>query len=264
MDDLSRYAKEEQEKSEAGQMGLFGGVDEEAITFTLKESRATKEDILKWERESMGLFVSDHPLKGLKGYFEKYGTLIGHLSEVEDVGKQRTIHGLVTGVRKIITKKGKRMAILEIEDTSGKIEGAIFPQIYDKIPEAALMQDAFLRIKGKVEERDGILNMIIDEVVLGDLKKIQTQLERGGVTWSETNTKVLTPSNVQEEVLKVLIPEGFSKEKVQSLKELLLSHKENSPTAMGVVVVIDGNEVRLPFQIKQSEALKKEIKSILE
>lgn len=264
LDDLSRYAKEEQEKSEAGQMGLFGGVDEEAITFTLKESRATKEDILKWERESMGLFVSDHPLKGLKGYFEKYGTLIGHLSEVEDVGKQRTIHGLVTGVRKIITKKGKRMAILEIEDTSGKIEGAIFPQIYDKIPEAALMQDAFLRIKGKVEERDGILNMIIDEVVLGDLKKIQTQLERGGVTWSETNTKVLTPSNVQEEVLKVLIPEGFSKEKVQSLKELLLSHKENSPTAMGVVVVIDGNEVRLPFQIKQSEALKKEIKSILE
>ena len=266
LDDLSRYAKEQQEKSEAGQMGLFGGIDEEAISFALKDSKATKDDILKWERESMGLFVSDHPLKGLKGYFEKYGTLIGHLSEVDDVGTKKTLHGIVTSVRNIVTKRGKRMAILEIEDTSGKIEGAVFPQIYDKIPTAALQQDAFIRTKGKVEERDGILNFIVDEVIMGDLQKVQKQLERGGITWNSESKKssvVFSASDSaapeQAKPLRLVIPEGFAKEKVEALKELLRNYKSNSEESIKVIVVIDGNEVKIPFEVVYSEGLDRGI-----
>ena len=105
LDDLAKFAREQQDQSASGQLGLFGGVGDEAIEFSLKNSKATKEDILRWERESLGLFVSDHPLKGLGGYFKKYGSLIGNFEE-EDVGKIKTIHGIVVGARKITTKKG--------------------------------------------------------------------------------------------------------------------------------------------------------------
>lgn len=88
LDDLAKFAKEHQEKSMAGQIGLFGGIDASAIDFVLKDTKATKEDILKWERESLGLFVSDHPLKGLGKYFSKYGKLIGELTKDEDSGKK--------------------------------------------------------------------------------------------------------------------------------------------------------------------------------
>ena len=270
LDDLSRYAKEEQEKASVGQLGLFGETDIEAITFVLKNSKATKEDILKWERESMGLYVSDHPLKGLKGYFEKYGTLIGHLSEVDDVGQKRTLHGLVTSVRNIVTKRGKRMAILELEDTSGKIEGAVFPQVYEKMPQAAFQQDAFLRVKGKVEERDGFLNFIIEEIVLGDLKKVQRQQERGAISWggeeevaekSMASPDVLEPKELK--VLRLVIPEGFSKEKVQTLKTLFVDHQGETENSVRVIVVIEGNEVEIPFLVKYSAILEKEIDTLL-
>ena len=53
----------------------------------------------------------------------------------------------------------------------------LFPMIYDKVPQKALEIDAFLRVRGKVEERDGNLNMIVDEIKLGDLVKVQSSAE---------------------------------------------------------------------------------------
>ncbi len=267
LDDLARFAREHQDQSASGQMGLFGGVNESSIEFTLKKSVATKEDILRWERESMGLFVSDHPLKGFKKYFEKYGTLIGHLSEVDDVGKKRTIHGLVTTARKIVTKKGRNMAILKIEDTSGKIEAAIFPQIFEKIPRKAMEEDAFVRVRGKIDERDGALNIIVDEVAVGDLKGVRDKIEKGGMFTTiknvETQHCCVFSGEGKEGLFKINIQKGTSKEKVEALKKLLLSRKIESEKGTTVVVVIGGNEVKLPFKIEYGEELEDEVKEAL-
>ena len=113
------------------------------MSFKLKLSKATKKDILNWERESLGLFVSDHPLKGLGGYFSKFGMLIGDLELEEAEGKEKTdeekvdaeinkslgnkksteknkksvkIRGIVTETRKILTRNGKNMAIIHYYD----------------------------------------------------------------------------------------------------------------------------------------------------
>ncbi len=270
LDDLSRFAREHQDQSEAGQMGLFGGTDEKAMEFTLKDSVATKEDILAWERESMGLYVSDHPLKGMEGYFKKYGTLIGHLGE-EDIGKKKAIHGLVTSVRKIVTKRGQNMAILTIEDTSGKLEGAIFPQIYESIPKEALVEDAFLRVRGKVDERDGAMNIIIDEVKVGNLKVIQEKIAAGEIFESSEdeasgnrggeNTLLNPPS--RGEALRIEIPQGTVKGKIDDLKAFLIEKKTDDPSGREVVVVIDGKDVKLPFRVGNDKKLEKEIKAIL-
>ncbi len=172
LDKLAIFAKEHHEKQAGGQIGLFGGLDESAIEFALANTVATKKDILAWEKESLGMFVSDHPLKGLSRYFEKFGHLIGKISE-ENIDKKITVHGMVIEVRKIITKTGKNMAVLKLEDTSGKIELPVFPQKFAKIPSKALEEGAFIRVKGKVEFRNDLYSLIPDEIKVGDLEKVQ-------------------------------------------------------------------------------------------
>ncbi|MDH3324610.1 MAG: DNA polymerase III subunit alpha, partial [Candidatus Peregrinibacteria bacterium] len=226
LDDLAKFAKEHQEKSEAGQMGLFGGVDDSSIDFALKDTVAEKDDILRWERESLGLFVSDHPLRGLSGYFEKYGALIGKLTKENDVGEKRTIHGLVISVRKILTRRGKNMAILEVEDTSGKIECAVFPQVFDKVRSSAMEVDAFVRIRGKIDERNDTVNLIVDEVKIGNLKAVQQStemfVEEGNESKEKNIEKGGDKKGVKEGVLKVKIPSGTKKSTIDELKKVLV------------------------------------------
>ncbi|NJP04086.1 hypothetical protein HC823_02425, partial [Candidatus Gracilibacteria bacterium] len=276
LEDLAHFAKEHHEKAEAGQMGLFGGSDETAVEFTLKSAVATKDDILKWERESLGMFVSDHPLKGLGNYFEKFGKLIGKLTEEEDDGKVLTLHGLVIAARKITTKAGKNMAILTIEDTSGKIEVAIFPMSYDKIPKSALEVDAFIRVKGKVNERDGVLNIIADTIKVGDLKQVQethAMTEEDSLGNDElriTNDKL--PNKTESEKRKtenekmpfvVNIPDGTTKQQVEILKQILFANKSGSVDSVNVKVIIEGRTLDLPFKICVQKNLSSKIQETL-
>jgi len=257
LDELASFAKDFQLKQESGQMGLFGGVDEAAIEFTLKDTVATKEDILKWERESLGMFVSDHPLKGLNKYFSKYGILIGSLTEDEDVGQQRTIHALVTGARQIVTKAGKNMAILNLEDTSGKIEAAIFPKVYSSIPRAAMEVDAFVRVQGKIDDRDGVLNCIVNEIKLGDLKKVQAQQH----LFTDEDSTEVPPDDAKNYTLT--IPDSATKSQIADLKLLLRKYESKAEEALKVTVKMAGKDIPLPLSVIPSVEMEAAIAHIL-
>ncbi len=249
LDDLSNFAREFQGKKEAGQMGLFGGADASAVEFTLRNGEATKDDILRWERESLGLYVSEHPLKGLSRYFEKFGRLIHSLSEA-DLGKQVTLHGLVTESRKILTRRGKNMAVITLEDTSGKIEVAVFPMIFENAPSSAFEGDAFVRIRGKVEERDGLFNCIADEVRIGDLVKIQKVHQFADTDEAENN------------VFEFVIPAGSTTGQVEAVKKLLRERISEAGYAREVVLKMGENSVKVPFLVDVSVHLEKELASV--
>jgi DNA polymerase-3 subunit alpha len=249
LDDLSRFAREFQDKKEAGQMGLFGGADASAVEFTLRDGEATKDDILRWERESLGLYVSEHPLKGLSRYFEKFGKLIHSISEA-DLGKQVTLHGLVTESRKILTRRGKNMAVLTLEDTSGKIEVAVFPMIFEKSPSSALEGDAFIRVRGKVEERDGLFNCIADEVRIGDLVKIQKVHQ-----FTETD-------EAENNVFEFVIPVGATTGQVETVKKLLKERVSEAGYAREVLLKMGENSVKVPFLVDVSVHLEKELQNV--
>jgi len=280
IEDLSRFARDFQEKASAGQMGLFGGVDEEGIEFALKKTVATKEDILRWERESLGLFVSDHPLRGLGGYFEKYGIPIGRISAENDAGKKRTIHGMVVACRRIVTRNGKNMAILEVEDTSGKIECAIFPKTFDSVDPRAFEEDAFLRIRGKIDERNDNLNLIVDEVRVGDLAKIregaaefssENTCTPGGGTFSNSSSsdedggdanRICRGGGKNEEVFRISIPDGTTRGTVNSLKKILAEARAESG-GCDVEVSLGGQVKKLSFRVARTGELERAVEKIL-
>lgn len=297
IEDLSKFAREFQEKRDGGQMGLFGA-DTGSVEFSLKDSKADKKDILSWERESLGLFVSDHPLKGMGEYFKKFGTPIKDLSEPNEApideksqefsekkskGRKKkkvvTVHGIVTNARKIFTKSGKNMAILGLEDTTGKIEIAVFPTAYEKMPSKALVVDAFLRVEGKAEERDGKMNLIADKIQVADLERVR-KLHLEGVDIapaeeervsqplqkipekSTANIQNLVPDDSDVSLFELSIPDGTEKESVDEIKQILFRSK--SPEAKTTVrVTFKGKTVEIPFKIDFSKAVESEIYGII-
>ncbi len=249
LEDLARFAKEHQDKSGAGQMGLFGGIGEESIDFVLKDTVATKEDILRWERESLGLFVSDHPLKGLNDYFQKYGRLIGSLTSEEDEGNQVTLHGLVVAARKITTRKGANMGIVTLEDTSGKIEIAVFPKVYEGVSQKVFEVDAFVRVRGKVNERDSMLNIIADEIKIGDIHAVGE--------WQDNENELK-----EKRQYTIHIPADTLKTTIGELKRYLQSHAVLDG-GLPVLIHFQGQVIRLPFLVESNSDIERSLERIL-
>ena len=147
----------------AGQDSLFGAFDDAAdaggATVEVPDHMEEwdKRSKLAYEKDMLGLYVSDHPLNGVGDLLRaKTETSIGTMIEAGPraaTGKPITIGGLVTGLERKITKKGDPYGVFTLEDLDGSIEVLAFPQCYSQYS-TLLVNDAFVLLKGKVEKND--------------------------------------------------------------------------------------------------------------
>jgi DNA polymerase III subunit alpha len=117
---------------------------------------------LKFEKELLGLYISNHPLREI----EQPSRLMApvSLSNLEGQADNITLSAIVllTEVKPIITKKGDRMAIVQLEDLTGKAEAVIFPKSFERISQH-IGADRRLMIWGKVDRRDDRMQFIIED-----------------------------------------------------------------------------------------------------
>jgi DNA polymerase III subunit alpha len=160
-----------------GQFDLFGGDDEGGTPFGLDLviplGEWDKTALLAFEREMLGLYVSDHPLFGIEHLLAAatectIASLTG--SEDRQDGSQVTIGGLITGLQRKVTKKGDVWAIASVEDLEGAIEVMLFPQTY-QLYATALAEDAVVIIRGRVDRREDVPKLVAMEVTLPDLSE---------------------------------------------------------------------------------------------
>ena len=142
--------------AETGQFSLFGDAAEHAPSLvpTLRLIPApSKGELLQWERETLGIFVSGHPLAEVQDSLVRGGaTLIKDLRNVED-DDAVTIAGLVTGVRRTMTKNGQQILIAQMEDTTGSVETIVFAKLYPQVQQL-FEADRILVVKGRVRRRE--------------------------------------------------------------------------------------------------------------
>jgi DNA polymerase-3 subunit alpha len=121
---------------------------------------------LRLEKELLGFYVSDHPLKSTNKIAKVLSPI--NISELAEQNKRTIISAIVilTEVKPHLTKKdSKRMAFLQIEDLTGQTEAVIFPQAYEKI-ESLIQTDARLIVWGKVDKKDDQVQLIIEDAEL--------------------------------------------------------------------------------------------------
>jgi DNA polymerase-3 subunit alpha len=146
---------------EAGQSNLFGLMDDGLSPVATPGGRTTLTDVPRWsegerlafEKESLGFYLSGHPIERYKSEIQEFasGTL-GYLIRARAMGDV-TVMGLMSGLRLTKTKKGDRMAICQLDDFEGTVEGLIFPEAYRQCGTRLKDDESFL-VRGKLEAKD--------------------------------------------------------------------------------------------------------------
>ncbi len=217
---------------------MEGGMEETRIEFP-ETIKATNIEKLKWEKETLGMYVSSHPLAGLKKYISKKAQLIATLTQ-KDAGKRVTLAGIEEGIKKITTKKGETMAILFLEDPTGKIEVTLFPKVYQQAAEALETPDTVLVIAGSLDMRGGQLQMRAEAVKRASLTMMIKKAKEAGFFDEEEAAHGLRfrmrPEGEEDETVDMLDEEG----NVIAGETVSLKKKEEPQQVPGTLPVDDG------------------------
>jgi DNA polymerase-3 subunit alpha len=168
LDQAVEIAAREGRDRESGQVSLFGLA--ESATRELEPQLRNLPappvlEALAWEKETLGIFVSGHPLADIAETLARSGaTPIKELRAKAD-DELVTIAGMLTGVRRTLTKMQQQMLVATLEDTSGSVECIVFPKSYQQLA-PPFVQDAIVTIKGRVRFRERRGTMPGDEAPL--------------------------------------------------------------------------------------------------
>jgi len=150
---------------EAGQMSLFGMMTStvEEISLSKTTQEFSRREILNWERELIGLYVSDHPLtpvmKELNHTVTHFSSQLSEASPNEHV----RVAGIITGIRHHQSKAGKPMGFVKIEDLQGTIELVLFPRVWDKFSHL-IEPDRIILVDGKPDTGSAEPKVLVDSI----------------------------------------------------------------------------------------------------
>jgi DNA polymerase-3 subunit alpha len=158
---ILEYARGHLKSTEAGQNSLFGAALEPE-NLRLREAEAASErDKQLWEKELLGLFVSSHPLDR---YSKVLNTLLPIASLREEmVDNNIRIGGIVSKIKKSLTKSSEQMIFMQVDDRGGSIEAIIFPKTLKKM-QVFFNVDHILEVSGRLSNRDDEFKLIVEEI----------------------------------------------------------------------------------------------------
>lgn len=160
-EEVLNFVRENFKVGNANQSSLFGSAMKMG-KLKLKDSiPATKEEMLLWEKEHLGMYVSAHPLDVHK---KVLGTLRNVKSlSLEELGGNVVMAGIISRLKKTLTRKNDPMAFFTLEDMTGNIEVLVFPKIMEKaLP--YLDNDKIVQVSGRLSDKDEEFKLIAEEI----------------------------------------------------------------------------------------------------
>ncbi|MBA2391786.1 MAG: DNA polymerase III subunit alpha [Ktedonobacteraceae bacterium] len=156
VDRAMQFGKSERAAKEHGMVSLFGDMQEieSAIEFALnlKALEISRKQLLAWEKELIGVYISKHPLAYLSDLFAEHVT--HSTAEInEELDKHRVVMGgTIIEARRITTKKGDTMCVVKLEDMFGTIDVTIFPKTYEETAEL-WVEETVVIVHGEIQVR---------------------------------------------------------------------------------------------------------------
>ena len=159
-----------------GQFDLFGAANSTSVSgvvLDIPSPEWEKMMLLGYEREMLGLYVSDHPLLGVEHILRSVADF--SISQISDVSHDQiiTIGGLITQIQRKVSKQGTPWAIVTVEDLDGAIDVLFFSNAYANHG-VNLVEDRIVAIRGRVDKREEQPRISALDLTLPDLKQIPT------------------------------------------------------------------------------------------
>ncbi|MCX6738297.1 MAG: DNA polymerase III subunit alpha [Candidatus Parcubacteria bacterium] len=181
---LLSCSREIQNNKKNGQVGLFDGSSIKTNICLEQKEPASAAEKLQWEKELLGLFVSGHPLEACQKSVAKktvpISKILQELTKTEDQpgfplnvpdklfkkimpGSRLKVCGLISRIKKIITKSGRPMFFVKIQDLTGEIEAIIFPNSAEQHAHV-LQENKIVIVSGRVDFKDDSPKMIVESI----------------------------------------------------------------------------------------------------
>jgi DNA polymerase III subunit alpha len=227
-----------------GQFDLFGSAfgDEAAtvaVTPPIPAGEWDKADLLAFEREMLGLYVSDHPLFGVEHVLAKAADMsIATLFEEGGVADGQVVNlaGILSGVQRRITKQGRAWASATLEDLGGAVEVLFFPNTYELVGQY-IAEDAIVVVKGRVDRRDDQPRLMAMDLSLPDI----------------------SAPDEQKPLVLALPPARCTPPLMERLREVLASH----PGSAEVHLRVNRHVLRAAWRVAPTTALMADLKALL-
>lgn len=156
IDSLLSYSQRAHKDALTGQTDLFGGGDNTRVTHATISLESPpveipKQEQLQWERELLGIYLSEDPLESFRDYLREKTV---SLSDIKGEHHQRKVEigGVIIASREITTKKGDKMAFVTLSDGTAELEVVVFPGVYTQ--PALFERDKVVLLQGKVDGYD--------------------------------------------------------------------------------------------------------------
>jgi DNA polymerase III subunit alpha len=166
LEDAVRLGQQYQADRLAGQGSIFDLAPIEEIPRkhpVLSTDEFDKNELLRLEKEVLGLYVSEHPLSGIREQLRrKSDATIGELDRRRD-GEVVTVGGIGATLRHTATKRGDAMVFLRLEDVTGGVETVVFNSTYDRARELCTT-DRILIVKGRIDRKEGETKLVAMEI----------------------------------------------------------------------------------------------------
>ncbi len=223
-----------------GDLGAGGDAAVDVFAVQVPEGEWDKKVLLQFEREMLGLYVSDHPLFGLEHILANAAD--ESIPSALDSGEEPrsvTLAGILSSVNRRVTKAGAPWASAVLEDLEGSIEVMFFPQTYAQVA-LTITEDAVVAVRGRTDAREDTVKLIASDLSVLDT----TEAPRGPVVVRMEPTRCTPPM-------------------VGRLKEILSAHPGTTEVHLRLtgshehVLRLDG------FSVRVTPALMSELKPLL-
>ncbi len=271
IDQILLFNRQAQKDKAQNQSSLFDlSPAMETQRFVLREAPpVSQEQLLSWEKELLGLYVSSHPSKlvddALKGLVVSAGTLAQRKKdEIVCLG------GVIVNVKKIITKKSQQpMAFVRLEDGSGSAEIVVFPKTYAKVREQ-LEDGSFALVQGKVAVRErnerqewSLLCDQLHRFVQDDLDEVVAHLKRGGWPTEGDEAEDSWAPPINDEGIFITIPEKPTHEMITRLRSIFTDHPGSDPVYLLVTSGARERKVATEYSVRRQPQVLDEIAQIV-
>lgn len=250
IDTIIRHGKQAATIAETHTQSLFGSMPlSKPKIHLVPATPAPKLQKLAWEKELLGLYITGHPADDYRHYFAATTTPLAELEKRENDSRVR-LGGIITAVRRVITKSGHPMFFIGLEDLTGRTEILVFGKVAEQT-EGFWKEDDIVIVDARISKKDGQLRSIAESAERISLETL-AQFERVHITHTKT-TAAKEAARAQAALAKrltVTMQEAATTELIEALSLFL---KQAPRGDLKVNVSLHGSTIETPFCIAPEE-----------
>ncbi len=260
IDNMLAFNKELVKNQNSKQSSLFADILDAGIRNVIRLNNAPaidRQEMLKWEKELLGLYVSDHPFTDYKKDLENIILPLKKIPELKNED-QLTVAGIITKIQKIITKTNKSMLFVKIEDDSAGTEILVFPNLY-KSTFAIWAEGKAVIVQGKKSDKDNetkILANTASAVSLRNIREVVTKFKT-----AEYGNKQKGNGHSYNQDLRLGFRGSFNSGNLERLRDIFVKHKGENKVIFEVGLNGQKKVIETDFRVSNSAFLLTEIKN---